>query len=160
MLDILNTRNERYFLRNPTTIFHQCIVSLKSLANTRAYSYEKELKTARALGIRKAFVLALFAALPLFLMFAAMAVSFWYANYNINPGRYPEWNRVAFKVRYHAGHGWYNDAGNNLRCFLGCFDRYSTIRRRHSADGSTCRSKVGSCWYFCCHWQGKMLFSQ
>uniref|UniRef100_A0A158PBN0 ABC transporter, ATP-binding protein n=1 Tax=Angiostrongylus cantonensis TaxID=6313 RepID=A0A158PBN0_ANGCA len=42
--------------------------------------YEKELKTARKLGIRKAFVLASFSALPLFLMFAAMAISFWYGT--------------------------------------------------------------------------------
>ncbi|KIH52996.1 hypothetical protein ANCDUO_16888 [Ancylostoma duodenale] len=44
------------------------------------HRYEKELKIARRLGIRKAFVLAMFAALPLFLMFAAMAISFCYVN--------------------------------------------------------------------------------
>ncbi|EYB91745.1 hypothetical protein Y032_0202g1767 [Ancylostoma ceylanicum] len=44
------------------------------------HRYEKELKVARQLGIRKAFVLAMFAALPLFLMFAAMAISFWYGT--------------------------------------------------------------------------------
>ncbi|KAJ1346256.1 hypothetical protein KIN20_001009 [Parelaphostrongylus tenuis] len=53
--------------------------------------YERELKTARKLGIRKAFVLALFSAVPLFLMFAAMAISFWYGttlvlNDAISPG--------------------------------------------------------------------------
>ncbi|PIO53142.1 hypothetical protein TELCIR_25538, partial [Teladorsagia circumcincta] len=42
--------------------------------------YEKELKEARKMGIRKAFILAVFSALPLFLMFAAMAFSFWYGT--------------------------------------------------------------------------------
>lgn len=42
-----------------------------------ASRYETELKEARKMGIRKAIILAVFAALPLFLMFAAMAIAFW-----------------------------------------------------------------------------------
>ncbi|VDO95904.1 unnamed protein product [Heligmosomoides polygyrus] len=46
----------------------------------RLLLYETELKEARKMGIRKAIILAVFAALPLFLMFAAMAIAFWYGT--------------------------------------------------------------------------------
>ncbi|KAK6732942.1 hypothetical protein RB195_016988 [Necator americanus] len=78
-------KSETYAYSTAGALANEVIAGIRTVMAFNAqpneiHRYEKELKTARRLGIRKAITLAFFAAVPLFLMFAAMAVSFWYGT--------------------------------------------------------------------------------
>ncbi|KJH46451.1 ABC transporter, ATP-binding protein [Dictyocaulus viviparus] len=76
---------ETYAYSSAASLANEVIAGIRTVIAFNAqpfeiHRYEKELKTARKLGIRKAFVMAIFSAVSLFLMFAIMAVSFWYGT--------------------------------------------------------------------------------
>ncbi|KHJ97250.1 ABC transporter transmembrane region [Oesophagostomum dentatum] len=71
---------------------HEVIASIRTVMAFNAQPaeikrYEKELKTAQKLGIKKVHVLALAAALPLSLLFLAMAICFWYGTTLVLDGK-------------------------------------------------------------------------
>ncbi|PIO58438.1 hypothetical protein TELCIR_20127, partial [Teladorsagia circumcincta] len=79
------SKMETYAYSSAAALANEVIAGIRTVMAFNAqpfeiHRYEKELKEARKMGIRKAFILAVFSALPLFLMFAAMAFSFWYGT--------------------------------------------------------------------------------
>nr|AFX93749.1 P-glycoprotein 3 [Haemonchus contortus] len=79
------SKMENYAYSSAAALANEVIAGIRTVMAFNAqpfeiHRYEKELKEARKLGIRKAFILAMFSGLPLFLMFAAMAFSFWYGS--------------------------------------------------------------------------------
>ncbi|KAK5986122.1 hypothetical protein GCK32_011069, partial [Trichostrongylus colubriformis] len=83
------------------------------------FRYEKELKAARKMGIRKAIILAVFSALPLFLMFASMAFSFWYGTTLVLAGIVTPGTIFAVFWSVLLGTRRLSDAAPQLGAFLG-----------------------------------------
>ncbi|KAK6049167.1 ABC transporter, ATP-binding protein [Cooperia oncophora] len=83
------------------------------------HRYEKELKDARKMGVRKAFILAIFSALPLFLMFAAMAFSFWYGTTLVLAGTVTPGTIFAVFWSVLLGTRRLSDAAPQMGAFLG-----------------------------------------
>ncbi|KHJ97251.1 ABC transporter, ATP-binding protein [Oesophagostomum dentatum] len=79
------SKSETYAYSAAGGLANEVIAGIRTVMSFNAqpseiHRYEKELKVARNLGIRKAFILAVFAGLNIFLTFAAMALSFWYGT--------------------------------------------------------------------------------
>ncbi|VDL82091.1 unnamed protein product [Nippostrongylus brasiliensis] len=79
------SKRETYAYSSAAGLANEVIAGIRTVMAFNAqpfeiHRYEKELLRAQAMGIRKAIILAIFAALPLFLMFGSMAFAFWYGT--------------------------------------------------------------------------------
>ncbi|VDK49365.1 unnamed protein product [Cylicostephanus goldi] len=79
------SKSETYAYSTAGGLANEVISGIRTVMSFNAqpfeiHRYEKELKTARKLGIHKGVVLGVFAGLNVFLLFAAMAVAFWYGT--------------------------------------------------------------------------------
>ncbi|VDO07603.1 unnamed protein product [Haemonchus placei] len=151
------SKMENYAYSSAAALANEVIAGIRTVMAFNAqpfeiHRYEKELKEARKLGIRKAFILAMFSALPLFLMFAAMAFSFWYGSTLVIAGIVSPGTIFAVFWSVFLGTRRLSDVAPQLGAFLGAkmaaADIFAVIDRvpeidPMSSDGLTPEEFVG-----------------